>query len=498
MACYTYPCNHDMHRLTVKCVVKFIKCHYDLGHKPTTSDDTKESIEKRLHLILHDIPDLLERPILDMPWDELKMYVEKFGEGFKGEVEMYKSMKKNDFEMITCLKNVDLVYSWYVEKSKKKRVGNMRTFLRRNPSSPNEVRILCIIGNSLSDEQAKMLREEPTDDDEMTSKNWKWKLSGCNGSKGLGKGYTANTVCANAQKGDIVAYSDGFIAPEWVVEQLRKRESKSKIPFTLVLLVDACYSGAWKKRIECELEKKKFQNTRLVVQTSCDENEESYSEYFIPLWCDLQKDSIEVADDRDDEIESKCMQTPTFFDSESKNGEGLGLKFFTCKEQCIRFKCKASKDNCRAVAKFFASNEGKIISYRLKHHKGRNTPMAFFLVQNKDSLYNLHVHFKSFKDFTLTGVSCVCATTDASARYKFEEIQDTKIRVHIDKLGLSRSEIEAFVKRCKDHVRDSKVDWEDEESWRMKKAVPPGVMHSNCALFEMRDPTSVLGNCFTL
>ena len=44
----------------------------------------------------------------------------------------------------------------------------------------------------------------------------------------------------------------GLLTPEWIIEQLRKREKTDNIESvfsTLVLLVDSCYSGVWTERI---------------------------------------------------------------------------------------------------------------------------------------------------------------------------------------------------------------------------------------------------------
>ncbi len=268
---------------TSKDLVGYIKKIYDCGRN--ASD--KDHYAKR---IITAVPELGGKCVLAMEWKQLEKSVLESatgklystGETFLSDL----TMMQPDYDMFTQSPKVSLqCYTCFVDDSCNTQLRSLSSFLQ-SPPNKSEVRILCIIGHGLSTEQAKTLNNNPPefdneeckDKEKMETHSWMWALTFCDNEEGLGEGYTARSVCENAEKGDIVVFESGFLTPEWIVEQLRKRElnlTNGKIPFTLVLLVDSCYSGVWTERIKKVLSIRGFQNTRLVVQTSCAADEES-------------------------------------------------------------------------------------------------------------------------------------------------------------------------------------------------------------------------------
>lgn len=398
--CFAYPCSVDS-GVTDKEMLRYIKTLYNNGNKVYAK---KKIIEV--------IPELKGVDVFAKGWDEDKLensfQESEIGKYFHkvGTVPIDSTMMGQDYDMfIDFLKCLPLS-SHFINDDRYTHIQDISSFLQREPNE-KEVRILCIIGHGISEEQAKLLKENPpafdndqcTDSSKMESCRWKWPLINCNDRDGLGKGYTARSVCENAKKGDVVVFASGFLTPEWIVEQLRKRELKKvngKIPFTLVLLVDSCYSGEWTKRIADLLEHGKLNYTRLVVQTSCAADEGSYGQCFIPYWCAMQNENERDEEkwEYSDETQN-CKQTPTLYDSDHKDGDGVGLKFFT-RGQSLQYKFNytVNRGAHKDFINTFSHGDGTIHSYKLKHYKKDGTPMAFFLVEIDRRMIHLHVHFR--------------------------------------------------------------------------------------------------------
>ncbi len=454
--------------------------------------------------IIEVIPELKGVDVFAMGWDKLEKSFQQSKKGkFCCKVETFPidlTMMRQDYNMFTGFLKCSLD-SCFIYDSYYTQIQKISSFLQSKPEE-NEVRILCIIGHGLTQQQAEELNENPPkfdnknckDSRKMKSRRWKWTLANCNDKKGLGKGYTARSVCKNAKKGDVVVFSSGFLTPEWIVKQLRKRERNKvhgKIPFTLVLLVDSCYSGVWTERIKTKLERVDgFQNTRLIVQTSCAADEESYGQYFIPLWCALQKESNQEKYAAEEELDFK--QTPTCYDSHgSKPIEGL--KFFPT-GHLLRQKFRDCTDEqSRAIGndllKDICLGKGRILSYKLKHH-AVGTPQAFFLVEINSKKIYLHIHFNDFRKFIVTQTNLYEAILYEAPYYRwhqknyvYEEAKETREEHHIEE-NLAKK----LTKRCSDHVGDQ---WLNKNYWGMSDTIPPKMIRSRSTQLESCDPTNI-------
>ncbi len=322
-ACYAYPCSVD-NGVGGEHLLSYIKKKY-------VHNGRVESYSKWEHLV----PDIGDKVIKG--WDEVKIEIErsdrytKLCEGKTNFVD--KTSMKKDFDTFM---NSSIVseqtelhpYADVITELHNTQLKSLSQFLQEKS---DEIKILCLIGHGISEEIARLISETPPDYDgtsctvpseaNMTNPFVYWPLINCDGKEGLGEGYTAKSVCKNAKKGDIGVFASGFLTPEWIIEQLRKREANpvnGSLPSTLVLLVDSCYSGVWIDRIRSTLGKEKLNNTRVVVQTSCKADKTCQGECFIPPWVELQKSKKEA------------VQPFPFFDSENDQFNGVvnGLSFF--------------------------------------------------------------------------------------------------------------------------------------------------------------------------
>ncbi len=508
-SCFGYPCSVDS-GVTYEEFLLYIKRLYNKGR---TGLDQEVYAKKK---IIEVIPELKDDDVFAMGWDKLEESFQQSKKGkFLREVETFpidSTMMCQDYNMFTGTGFLKCsLESCVIDDSYNTQIQNISSFLQIKPEE-NEVRILCIIGHGLSQQQAKLLNENPPefdnkeckDSSKMKSCCWKWSLSNCNDGEGLGKGYTARSVCENAKKGDVVVFASGFLTPEWIVEQLRKREKNKdsgKIPFTLVLLVDSCYSGVWTERIKTKLKLDGFQNTRLVVQTSCAADEESYGRYFIPLWCALQKESNQSNQKEYAEEELDFKQTSTYYDSyDSEPIEGL--KFFPT-GHLLRQKFRDCTDEqSRAIGngllKEICQGKGEILSYKLKRHRN-GTPQAFFLVEIYFKKIHLHIHYNDFKTFTVTQINLYECETIPYKRYHpnnyvYREVKKTREEYKVEHLPaekklaetLAETLAEKLTKLCRHHVGDK---WLKE--WNMSDTVPPKIIRSRSAQLESCDPTDI-------
>ena len=132
----------------------------------------------------------------------------------------------------------------------------------------------------------------------------------------------------------------------------------------------------------------------------------------------------------------------------------------------------------------FGSNSPPILGFRLKTHKS-GTPQAIFSMKWKSDVYNLHLHFSSFKDtveeLELTGISHVYAVPSLGTGGYKEVGHKEKIVKY--KPGNELTEqwqrlvkpSEASIKKvCMDFVTANGINWKDEQSWKMKNSVLPG------------------------
>ena len=103
------------------------------------------------------------------------------------------------------------------------------------------VRFLYLGGHGIPGSVASALAESPANDETNKSKVWhRWDLRWC--LETMGK--KPSEITKGAQKGDIVVFSSGFLTPEWVVDRIEESEAH-KICNTVIIVVDACFSGCW-------------------------------------------------------------------------------------------------------------------------------------------------------------------------------------------------------------------------------------------------------------
>lgn len=213
---------------------------------------------------------------------------------------------KNDYEHIKKLCDGELVKFHLpdevavITEAGDEHLSNLKAFLRTPDCNGAEVDMLYLMGHGIPEESAHILRGTPACNSCKRSNCWKWPLYDCEDQTGISM--TPSEVTGNAEKGDIVVFYSGLLTPEWVVEQLRERKENT----TIVIVVDSCYSGTWKYRMERVLNSNPLEHTRVLIQTACASDEVSYGESFTPRFVDLQKG-------RNDQ--DKYGQTPTFYDS---------------------------------------------------------------------------------------------------------------------------------------------------------------------------------------
>ena len=208
---------------------------------------------------------------------------------------------KSQLESFSCRHN-----SQVITELGDQHVSDIRTFLG-NPLY--SVPVLFIIGHALSKGMAEKLRDNPPGNDYKSS-CWRWPLYDCQDS--LCK--APKEVTEGAAKGDIVVFSSGLLSPNWVVDQLRMRERQS-VKSTVVIIIDACFSGVWKVKISELLRRSPLRYTRVLLQTSSSANEPSYGRVFTPAFYDLQNAHPSTIKKTYPESQC-CVQNPLFYDSE--------------------------------------------------------------------------------------------------------------------------------------------------------------------------------------
>ena len=175
------------------------------------------------------------------------------------------------------------------------------------------IRLLYLIGHAISDQVATTLRQFPADDGTGKSEVWPWRIFDSSDVHGINK--LPSQVTAEARKGDLVVFSSGLLTPEWVIGVLQQAESNQQNKFynTIVIVVDACYSGTWVERMRDELERAPLQYTRILLQTSCGPDELAYSKLFTPMFVNQNLGTNFEVD------QAAPTQTPQFFDSNNQD-----------------------------------------------------------------------------------------------------------------------------------------------------------------------------------
>ena len=179
------------------------------------------------------------------------------------------------------------------------------------------IRLLYLIGHAISNRGAAFLRQNPAVDNNCDI--WPWPLYDCSYRHGINRSPTQ--VTNEARQGDLVVFSSGLLTPEWVINVLREAESQSKnrINNTIVIVVDACYSGIWVERMRTALEANPLQYTRILLQTSCGRDEVAYGQLFTPQFVDLNLvQGFEIN-------RAAQTQSPLFFDSRYPNEQHPSL-----------------------------------------------------------------------------------------------------------------------------------------------------------------------------
>ena len=264
-------------------------------------------------------------------------------------------------------------YLVVIKEFRDEQIEKVKTFLSHIPYPQDcTIRFLCLCGHGLSEEDADDLRSHPADDDTKKSTEWPWDLYDCENANGMNQ--KASKMTMKARKGDIVVFSSGLLTPEWVVAKLgdcekNLRSRKEMVQNTIVIVIDACYSGMWKTRMQQCLTTKPLEFTRVILQTSCVEAEVSYGYCFIPVFCALQDAEtrtkiLEAYDNNPNSLQGKVdelfdrePQTPTVYDSSGAvNRVGLPVcesfhfvsnaDFLTF---CLKYLTISSLENSRGI-----------------------------------------------------------------------------------------------------------------------------------------------------
>ena len=217
-------------------------------------------------------------------------------------------------------------------------ITNLKAFLRYyNTMFHQGIRILYLIGHAISSSGATILQQNPADDT-CRSEVWPWPLNNY-----LNLKESLQQVTDDAQKGDLVVFSSGLLTPEWVIGVLQEAESKAQnqFPNIIVIVVDACYSGTWVERMRAELERMRAQlgndplkYTRILLQTSCGPDEESYGQLFTPQFVNLNllpnyEINVRLA---------LPTQNPQFFDSKDPSPQSQQIPIISINIESRNFK----------------------------------------------------------------------------------------------------------------------------------------------------------------
>lgn len=378
------------------------------------------------------------------------------------------------------------------------------------------MKLLYLSGHGLSPRVAFSLANCPADNETKKSAVWPWDLRRCQETMGR----TPLEITSGARAGDIVVFSSGLLTPEWVIDRIRDSESFARNN-TVIIVIDACFSGNWRSRIIAELQnpsKCKLQYARVLVQTSCGNMEVSYGDLFTPLFCWLQSNGETVIPAMQNSHLFK-QQSPTFYDSASAqpsdqpvvrhNCGDKNFYFFNCPKtfhnavtlMCERRNTKLKRgipDN--EITNFFESiydnsqEKPNIVSCKLKT-MSNSTPLALFLMEWKNKFYHLHIHFYAFNNMRISGVTHVDVTKQSDIfRPQFTETGEKKyIASTQDTFGVwNLITSQQFADYCKSFVRGQNLIWERRSSWQMTDSMPRGMIRSRCASLQIKLLTSLL------
>ena len=322
----------------------------------------------------------------------------------------------------------------------------------------------------------------------------------------------------NAQKGDIVVFSCGLLTPEWVVKKLKGCEDNLKsrnkvVENTIVIVIDSCYSGVWNTRMRQSLSAepaKPLQCTRVILQTSCGENEVSYGQCFTPVFCALQdgdkrKELLQAYENHNqpldgaDESFEWSPQIPTIYDSRNE-AIGIEVPYFFQDANFFTFCLKTltiswffanprgiPDDQLKSFFESFGSQQPPpIYCFKLKRHRS-GSPQAFFLMEWNSKLYHIHLHFNNFNGMKLTGVSHVdVSETGSWPIYAEIDPKVTKCRINYNcgnqQWGIVERNKQNMIDHCKAFVNEQKT-WDREEDWTMTHAIP-NLIRSRSAHFK--------------
>ena len=422
--------------------------------------------------------------------------------------------KKNFFQQLTRLE------VGFADEADNYRIGNLQGFLK---SSYYPLSILCLIGHGVKAVHAKALQESQVDQ-RLISPAWRWRLDRCNT---FGEDYNSEKMCKEVNEGDLAVFHCGFLTPHWVYMQLEQRDVDKK-ETTVIILIDSCFSKAWIKTLEPLL--KKLEYTRVIVQTACEVNEESYGQYFIPLWVKLQEQSFSPLEDISCS-EIHPSQHPSFYVShpqhfkQSVNKLAPGCVEVEIEEKSFKFfdggdyfhklaqSCVSADQSCTScgipsgdIPKLLEAFRGNSITFRcfrLKVYRGkqgplqyRETPLGLLLIDWKkgnDTLtLFLHLHFNEFAPtlklgrlnniYVVPKDTIVVGQFECILKYQ-EDSGDTKDQINLtdDDKKLIAFEFTQFVSKYKN---DTQTWCTDKGYWNMKQAEPLPFIRSRSAMLE--------------
>ena len=408
----------------------------------------------------------------------------------------------------------------FADEADNYRIGDLQGFLK---SSYYPLSILCLIGHGVKAVHAKALQKSQVDQ-KLISPVWRWRLDKCDT---FGKDYNSEKMCKEVNEGDLAVFHCGFLTPQWVYMQLEQREVDKKVT-TVIVLIDSCFSEAWIKTLEPLL--KKLVYTRVIVQTACKVNEESYGQYFIPLWVKLQEQCFSPLEDIS-RSEIHPSQHPSFYVSHPQHFkqsfselapgcveviiEEKSFKFFQdgkyfhkLARSCVLADQSRTPRGIppRDTPKLLEAFRGDSITFRcfkLKVYRGkqgplqyRETPLGLLLIDWKkgnDTLtLFLHLHFNRFAHplelgrmnniYVVPKDTIVVGQFECILKYE-EDPDDTK-----GPIVLSKEEKEFIALKFTQFVEKYKKDpqtWcADKSYWNMTQAEPAPWIRSRSAVLE--------------
>ena len=271
----------------------------------------------------------------------------------------------------------------------------------------------------------------------MSSASELAELVGATGSKLE----TMRFVFDNATAGSVNVFDSGLITPHLVLQALYQRDAatlQAEQRSTVVLLVDACYSGAWCEHFNAQLQATPLRALQLVLQTACAAEECSYYGGLSTALSKLQAfdeatlRDIRITSNLDDSPMWRHPQSPQLLVSTPEDGCSIcspgifelhGRRFLSGNAALgtLSFHGIGGEPAPRVwveTAPVADPATGVHMARMLTTDKKGQDRMAMHLVNFNAEVYNIHVHYNADGSVPAVTFEPYCVTV-APAKYKY-------------------------------------------------------------------------------